>query len=191
MTRLLVIASGGITLAAGAVYARSVIREAEPQVVSWLVWTALLVTGAVSSLDSGQVPAAVYVLACAAMCAAVVVLVARRGSWRPGPLGWACLAGAAAGLVLLVYARAPSLVLGITVAVDFIAYLPTVAHAWREPHEEPWIAYGLFAGGAALALAAADLHVFTAVAYPAYLAVADAAVTVLILARRRRQLVLR
>ena len=184
MNRLLVTASGVITLAAGAVYVRSAIREAEPQIVSWLVWTALLVIGACSSLAGGQVPAAVYVLACAAMCAAVVLLVIRRGTWKPGPLGWACLAGAVAGLVLLIFTRAPSLTIAVTVAVDFTAYVPTMAHAWRAPGEEPWAAYALFAAGAALALAAADRHVFTAVAYPLYLLIADTAVAVMIAGRR-------
>lgn len=186
MNRLLTVASGAVTLAAGGTYVRSAIREAEPQMVSWLAWTALLVIGACSSLADGQVPAAVYVLACAAMCAAVVVLVIRRGTWRPGPFGWACLAGATAGLVLLVFARAPSLAVAVTVAVDLIAYLPTIRHAWQEPGEEPWAAYALFAAGAALALAVADLHVFAAVAYPLYLLIADTGVAVVIVARRQR-----
>jgi hypothetical protein len=59
-----------------------------------------------------------------------------------------------------------------------------MVHAWRKPHEETWSAYALYAAAAWLALAVADFGVFAAVAYPAYLAVADTAVTGIILARR-------
>jgi len=62
-------------------------------------------------------------------------------------------------------------------AADLIAYIPTMVHAWRKPHEETWSAYALYAAAAWLALAVADFGVFAAVAYPAYLAVADTAVT--------------
>ncbi len=192
MNRLLVVVSGAVTLTAGAVYVRSAVREARPQMVSWLAWTALLLVGATSSLSMGQLPSGVYVLACAAMCAAVVVIVFRRGTWKTGPLGWACLAGAAAGLLLLTVVRSPSAATAITVAVDFIAYIPTGVHAWQEPREEPWTAFAGFAAGAALALAAAGWTSFPAmgwgsmpaIAYPLYLAAADTVVATMILGRR-------
>ncbi len=192
MNRLLVVVSGAVTLTAGAVYVRSAVREARPQMVSWLAWTALLLVGATSSLSMGQLPSGVYVLACAAMCAAVVVIVFRRGTWKTGPLGWACLAGAAAGLLLLTVVRSPSAATAITVAVDFIAYIPTGVHAWQEPREEPWTAFAGFAAGAALALAAAGWTSFPAmgwgsmpaIAYPLYLAAADTVVAAMILGRR-------
>jgi len=63
------------------------------------------------------------------------------------------------------------------VAADLIAYIPTIVHSWREPYEETWSAYALCAAAAWLALAVADFGVFAAVAYPAYLAVADTGVT--------------
>lgn len=184
MTALLTIASAVITLAAGVLYLRAALQEAKPQLVSWLGWTALLVIGAASALDSGQVPAAVYTLACAAMCASVVLLSWRRGGWALTRLDQVSLAGVAAGLALLLIARSPAWATGITVAVDAAAYIPTAVHAWREPGEEPWGAYVLFGLGAGLALAAANLAAFTAVAYPAYLLGADTAVAVMILARR-------
>ena len=186
MTGLLTAASVVVTLAAGVLYVRAALQEARPKMVSWLGWTALLVIGAVSALEEGQVPAAVYILACAAMCAAVVLLVWRRGGWALAWLDRVSLAGVTAGLVLLAAARSPGWATGVTVAVDAAAYVPTAVHAWQEPGEEPWPAYALFAAGAGLSLAAAHVLAFTAVAYPAYLLAADTAVMTVILARRRR-----
>jgi hypothetical protein len=187
VTWLLTAASALVTLAAGAVYIREALREARPQLVSWLGWTALLVTGASSALAAGQVPAAVYILACAAMCVAVIVLAARRGAWSFSLLDRVCLAGVAGGLALLIADRSPDLATAVTVAVDAAAYVPTAVHAWRKPGEEPWIAFAGWSAGAALSLAAAHVLVFTAVAYPAYLLAGDSAVTVMILVRLRNK----
>ena len=82
----------------------------------------------------------------------------------------------------------PGPAVAVSVAVDGLAYLPTIAHAWRLPHDEPWRVYGLFGVGAALSLAAVALQGqmlnLTAAAYPLYLVVADLGVAALIVYRR-------
>ena len=87
MTGLLVIASGAVTLAGGGAYLRHARRETRPQVVSWVIWTVLTAVLAVSSLLTGQVPAAVYLLANGAMGAATLAIVIRRGDWSLGRTG--------------------------------------------------------------------------------------------------------
>jgi hypothetical protein len=116
--------------------------------------------------------------------ALVAVLALRGADLAFRRLDFLCLAGAVAGLVLLATVRAPAAAVAVSVAADLIAYIPTMVHAWREPHEETWSAYALYAAAAWLALAVADFGVFTAVAYPAYLAVADTGMTGIIRARR-------
>lgn len=198
MRTLLVVASGALTVAAAVPYTVATARgNARPQAVSWGVWAALLAIGSVAALSSGQVPAAVYGLCCAVECGLVAVLALRsprserdrpvlvklpRG--RTARLDGICLGGAGAGLALLAAARAPGPSVTASVLTDLVAYIPTIAHAWRDPDEENWPAYALYAAGAGLALAAADLHVFTAVAYPLYLLAADTGVAALIPARR-------
>jgi hypothetical protein len=195
---LLIVASGAFTVAAAVPYTVATARgHARPQAVSWGVWAALMAIGAVAALSNGQVPAAVYGLCCAAECALIAVLALRgprsgrdppatvklpRG--RTARLDFICLGGAVAGLVLLAVARAPGPAVTASVLTDLVACIPTIAHAWRDPDEENWPAYALYAAGAGLALAAADLHVFTAVAYPLYLLAADTGIAALIPARR-------
>jgi len=181
-----VLAASGLLIAIGSVpYLIETLRgTAKPQVVSWAVWAALLAIGSAAALSSGQVPAAVYGALCACVDALVAVLALRGADLAFRRLDFLCLAGAVAGLVLLATVRTPAAAVAVSVAADLIAYIPTMVHAWRKPHEETWSAYALYAAAAWLALAVADFGVFAAVAYPAYLAVADTGVTGIILARR-------
>ena len=184
--RAAVLAVSGLLTVIGSVpYVIATLRgAARPQVVSWSVWAALLAIGSAAALSDGQVPAAAYSGFCAAECALVAVLAVRGGDLAFRRLDVLCLAGAAAGLVLLAVVRASAAAVAVTVAADLIAYIPTIAHAWRAPREETCSAYVLYAAGAWLALAVADFSVLAAVAYPAYLAVADTGVACMILARR-------
>lgn len=184
--RAAVLAVSGLLTVIGSVpYVIATLRgAARPQVVSWSVWAALLAIGSAAALSDGQVPAAAYSAFCAAECALVAVLAMRGGDLAFRRLDVLCLAGAVAALVLLAVVRASAAAVAVTVAADLIAYLPTIAHAWRAPREETCSAYVLYAAGAWLALAVADFGVLAAVAYPAYLAVADTGVACMILARR-------
>ena len=131
-------------------------------------------------------------LFCAAGCAAVVLLGWRHGSRDFGPLDSVCVTLAAEGVVLLAVAAAvPRIVpmswaVGISVATDFLAYLPTFRHAWLTPDEEPWLPYAMFGAAAAMVLWVADFSVPAGVIYPTYLFAADAAMVVMILASPHR-----
>ena len=70
----------------------------------------------------------------------------------------------------------------VSVATDFLAYLPTFHHAWRRPGEEPWVPYAMFGAAAALVLLVTDYRVLVGVIYPTYLFAADAAMVIMILA---------
>jgi hypothetical protein len=70
----------------------------------------------------------------------------------------------------------------VSVATDFLAYLPTFHHAWNRPGEEPWLPYAMFGAAAALVLFVADFRVLAGVIYPTYLFAADAAMVIMILA---------
>ena len=162
--------------------------RARPRIASWGIWAVVQAVGTVSAFAAGQLPGACYTLLCAAGCAAVVVLGWRYGSRDFGPLDAVCVALAAEGVALLAVAAAlPRLVpmswaVAVSVATDFLAYLPTFHHAWRRPDEEPWLPYALFGAAAALVLWVADYRVLAGVIYPMYLFAADAAMVVMILA---------
>ena len=146
-----------------------------------------------AALVSGQFPAAVLSLASAAECAAVTVCALRiPARERDDPviiggrvrLDWICLTGGVAGLVLLAVVRAPATSTAVSLGTDFIAYALTLVHFWRQPDEEPWQSYALYALSGLLALAAADRSLFVAIGYPAYLLAADSAGVAVIIGRR-------
>jgi hypothetical protein len=101
--------------------------------------------------------------------------------------------GAAQDTIIGMANSAPTVAIGlslawavaVSVATDFLAYLPTFHHAWRRPGEEPWLPYAMF-GAAALVLFVADFRVLAGVIYPAYLFAADAAMVIMILASPHR-----
>ena len=153
-------ASGLLTVIGSVPYVIQTLRgTARPQVVSWSVWAVLLAIGSAAALSSGQVPAAAYSAFCAGECALIAGLALRGRDLTLRWLDVICLAGAVAGLVLLAVVRAPAAAVTVTVAADLIAYIPTIAHAWRAPREETCSAYVLYAAGAWLARALGlDIH---------------------------------
>ena len=80
----------------------------------------------------------------------MVVLGWRHGSREFGRLDAVCVTLAAEGVALLAVATwVPGFIplswaVAVSVATDFLAYLPTFHHAWRRPSEEPWVPYAMF-----------------------------------------------
>jgi hypothetical protein len=184
----LTVASSALTAAAALPYILDIVHgRARPRVASWGIWTVVQAVGAVSAFSAWQLPGACYTVFCAAGCAAVVFLGWRHGSRDFGPLDAVCVALAAEGVALLAVAAAlPRLVplswaVAVSVATDFLAYLPTFRHAWLKPDEEPWLPYALFGAAAGMVLWIADYRILAGVIYPMYLFAADAAMVVMIL----------
>jgi hypothetical protein len=193
-----IVVSGALTVIAALPYIWAILRDqASPRLASWAVWTAAQVVGTVAAVKAGQYPAACYVAACGAGCAAVVVLGWRAGGRDFGRLDAVCAILASAGVVLLAAAAllpqiVPlSLAVVVSVVTDFLAFVPTFAHGWRSPREEPWPVYTLYGAGALLALAVTlapgAAPALTGVIYPAYLLAADTAMVTLILASPHRK----
>ena len=163
MKAALTIASSALTAAAALPYVLDIVRgRARPRIASWGIWAVVQAVGTASAFSARQLPGACYTLFCAAGCAAVVFLGWRHGSRDFGPLDAVCVALAAEGVALLAVAAVrPRLVpmswaVAVSVATDFLAYLPTFRHAWLKPGEEPWLPYALFGAAAALVLVVAD-----------------------------------
>ena len=189
VTTAVTVLGSALTAAAALPYISDIVRgRAQPRIASWSIWTVVQAIGTVSAFAAGQLPTACYTLLCAAGCAAVVFLGWRHGSREFGRLDAVCVTLAAEGVALLAVATwVPTLIpmswaVAVSVATDFLAYLPTFHHAWRRPGEEPWVPYAMFGAAAALVLLVADYRVLAGVIYPTYLFAADAAMVIMILA---------
>jgi hypothetical protein len=193
VTMAVTVVGSALTAAAALPYILDIARgRARPRIASWSIWAVVQAVGTVSAFGAGQLPTACYTLLCAAGCAAVVFLGWRHGSREFGRLDAVCVTLAAEGVALLAAASwMPRLIpmswaVAVSVATDFLAYLPTFHHAWRRPGEEPWLPYAMFGAAAALVLFVADFRVLAGVIYPAYLFAADAAMVIMILASPHR-----
>ena len=188
MKTVVIVLGSALTAGAALPYIIDIVRgRAQPRIASWGIWTVVQAIGAASGFSAWQLPTACYTLLCATGCAAVVFLGWRHGSREFGRLDAVCVTLAAEGVALLaVAAWVPRLIpmswaVAVSVATDFLAYLPTFRHAWLRPDEEPWIPYAMFGVAAGLVLAVADFSVMTGVIYPTYLFAADAAMVIMIL----------
>ena len=189
VTMAVTVVGSALTAAAALPYILDIVRgRAQPRIASWGIWTIVQAIGTASAFTAGQLPTACYTLLCAMGCAAVVVLGWQHGSREFGRLDAVCVTLAAEGVALLAVATwVPTLIpmswaIAVSVATDFLAYLPTFHHAWRRPSEEPWVPYAMFGAAAALVLLVADYRILAGVIYPTYLFAADAAMVIMILA---------
>ena len=189
VTTAVTVLGSALTAAAALPYILDIARgRAQPRIASWSIWTVVQAIGTASAFSAGQLPTACYTLLCAAGCAAVVILGWRYGSREFGRLDAVCVTLAAEGVALLAVATwVPGFIpvswaVAVSVATDFLAYLPTFHHAWRRPKEEPWVPYAMFGAAAALVLLVTDYRVLVGVIYPTYLFAADAAMVIMIVA---------
>ena len=176
VTMAVTVVGSALTAAAALPYILEIARgRAQPRIASWSIWAVVQAIGAASAFGAGQLPTACYTLLCAAGCAAVVFLGWRHGSREFGRLDAVCVTLAAEGVALLAVATwvpgfiPTSWAVAVSVATDFLAYLPTFHHAWRRPGEEPWVPYAMFGAAAALVLLVADYRILVGVIYPTYL----------------------
>ncbi|MGB4762721.1 MAG: hypothetical protein WBP12_05205 [Candidatus Saccharimonas sp.] len=169
-------------------YIRSVLSgQVRPRLVSWGIWTVLAVIMTIAALSEGQMQSALLTGVTAASCGVIVVLGWRQGNRTVTRIDWICLAGAVAGIVAFLVIRDVMVALVISVAVDAVAFIPTLAHAWNDPEEESLTAFAMAASGEVFVIVAAVLEgaTFAGLLYPVYAVLFNGATAVVILVGRR------
>lgn len=141
-----------------------------PRLVSWGVWTILAAIMTVSALLEGHLASAALSAQGLFGCGIVVILGWHKGNARIGRLDILSMVGAAIGLGSLIFLRDPSVALLTSVAIDAVAFMPTLVHAWTDPDEESLACYACNIGASGLALMAAlqSGGDFTGIIYPLY-----------------------
>ncbi len=168
-------------------YIRDMLRgTTRPNLVSWGLW--LLIQGifAAAQFTAGASFSIVLPLVGILAVLAVVILgLFGYGYKKYGPLDFVCLALALGAIVGWQLTSDPMVALILSVAADFIATVPTMFKAYRDPKSETPSAY-------VLAMLAATAGAFSSVIidlpnllWPAYMFAANALVLTLILLGRR------
>jgi hypothetical protein len=144
-------------------------RQTRPRIVTWLTWALLTAVGGAASASVGDYPSAAFSFIGTVVTSAVVIAGLRYGDRTFGRLDVVCFVLVVGGFGLWLLLDLPGIAVGAACVIDFIGLVPTLAHAWRSPHEETAVTYAFFAAGGAAATAAAwGTWTVTAVAYPIY-----------------------
>ena len=183
---------GALISAAGSVpYILAVIRgTARPRLVSWGVWAVLAGVMTVSAFIEGAMASAVMTAITFIACATVTILGWQRRTGGINRVDMVCLVGAVLGIASLAIFKSPLIALAVSVAVDIIAFIPTLVHAWTSPYEESLTCFALSALGGTLAVLAVLVGEVSVVAllYPVYSMVFNGLAALLIVSGRSKSL---
>ncbi len=186
------VAIGALVSAAGSVpYILAVIRgTVRPRLVSWAVWAVLAGVMTVSAFAEGAMASAVMTSITFIACATVTVLGWRQRQGGVSRLDIVCLLGAVLGIASLAIFKNPLVALAVSVAVDIIAFIPTLVHAWVSPYEESLTCFALSAIGGTLAVLAVLTGEISlpALLYPVYSMVFNGVAALLIVSGRSKSL---
>lgn len=183
---------GALISAAGSVpYILAVIKgTARPRLVSWGVWAVLAGVMTVSAFIEGAMASAVMTAITFIACATVTILGWQRRTGGINRVDMVCLVGAVLGIASLAVFKSPLIALAVSVAVDIIAFIPTLMHAWTSPYEESLTCFALSALGGTLAVLAVLVGEVSVVAllYPVYSMVFNGLAALLIMSGRSKSL---
>lgn len=182
---LLIFFSGLFVIVQVVPYLIDVLRKkTKPRIVSWFVWALMPGIAGVAALVDKQYPTAILLGATAFGSLLVVILGWKFGDKKFEKLDIVCLVGAVVGIILWQIFNSPAIGAIAMVLIDLIGGLPTTVHAWKKPHEETWLAFGLvFLGSVCTLIVISDWKI-TSFIFPLWLTLNSLNVTLIILIRR-------
>ena len=186
MTQALLLLGTICASLSGIPYVVALLRhQVRPRLVSWLIWTILAIMTTASAALAHEWPSAALSSVTAIMCGSVLLFGWRQATWRISRLDVVCMVGTVCGLVgYFAFGGVAGLV--ISVAIDGLAFVPTLLHGYSNPDEESMMSFALaaVAGGVILLAAVMDHASFSGVLYPVYGLVFNGAMALIIVSAR-------
>jgi hypothetical protein len=137
------------------------------------------------ALLSGGAGGAVWVTgATAVVCVFITLAAFKSGTKDIKPLDCFMFAGGLAAIPLWIMTNNPLWSIVLITFIDLVAFYPTIRKSWRRPDEENSFMYGFNVPRHAITLAAINQYSVTTVLYSAFLLFMNAAVYVMLKARR-------
>jgi hypothetical protein len=180
---------GTLAVVAGLLYILDIVRGAtRPQKVTWAVWCLIGVLGTGGTFKAGSGAGSIVPLAYL-MISFVVLLLCLFGYSKPGGQPYDWILGLVVSIILICWRYGnwnAYVAVSVAVCADLSVTWLTIRDTWIDPCSESAVAWCLSSVGASFGLAAVEHISFSAVAYPAYLAMANSATAGIIVLRRRR-----
>jgi len=185
MKELIAFTAGILAMLAIIPYVIDIIRrKTKPNIVSWLTWTLLLAIGTAGAFAAHEIRTALLTTGDLIGTGLTLLLGLKYGiakfSWFDG----FCQAGAVLGLILWLIFNSPVVGILAVIFIDCIGLLPTLKHSWNEPMEETWQTFAVLIVASTLTLLSISDFNTASLAYPIYLLLANALVTVVVIYRR-------
>lgn len=178
--------SVAIAIVAAIVYILQTLRgEVRPHPLSWFLFGILSATGYWVQRDEGAHQGSWTLLAMTIICFLFVAVSVARGERSFSKQEWAFLIAGCAVFALYLFTRKATLAAGLTTLVDALGYGPTFVRGWSFPRKDSVASFTLNSVKFVPSLMVMDPISFATSFYPATLLVLNAAVAIMLVARRR------
>lgn len=180
---------GAVIAALGTVpYLIDIVRgKTKPNIVTWLTWAMLTAISGAAALAAGEPKTAAFLFGNSFCTGLVVVLGLKYGTAKFTRLDIVCQVSAVLGLVFWLVFNSPTIGIIVPLIVDFIGALPTMHHSWVKPAEETWQTFLVGIVAPVFTIASLTRFNIASLAFPLYLLVANTALVLIIVMRRRQQ----
>jgi hypothetical protein len=176
-----------ITLVAYGIYVWQTLRgEARPHPLSWLIFGILTGTAYLVQFDEAAGPGSWVMGITAIVCLLLCLMSFWRGERTFPWYEWAFLLAAAVIFIFYLWSREPTTAAVLAAIVSVLGFGPTVTKAWQRPHSDSITTFTLNSIKFIPAFFAMDNLTVATCVMPAALVVANAAVALIIYARRSR-----
>jgi hypothetical protein len=174
-----------ITLAAYGIYVWQTLRgEARPHPLSWLIFGILTGTAYLVQRDEAAGAGSWVMGITAVVCLLLCLMSFWRGERTFPWYEWAFLFAAAVIFIFYLLSRQPTIAAALAAIVSVLGFGPTVTKAWQRPHSDSITTFALNSIKFIPAFFAIDNLTIATCVMPAALVVANAAVALIIYARR-------
>jgi hypothetical protein len=174
-----------ITLVAYGIYVWQTLRgEARPHPLSWLIFGILTGTAYLVQRDDAAGPGSWVMGITAVVCLLLCLMSFWRGERAFPWYEWAFLFAAAVIFIFYLWSHEPTIAAVLAALVSVLGFGPTVTKAWQRPHSDSITTFALNSIKFIPAFFAMDNLSLATCVMPAALVVANAAVALIIYARR-------
>lgn len=187
LDKTIIIAGVLLNAAGAALYVRDTLAgRTKPNLVTFILWAASPLIGAVAAFVQGVGWAAVPTLFTGLLPVSVVVaaLLSKHGLWRLRPFDYVCGLFSVLALVLWAATKDANIAIGFAILSDLLAAVPTLRKSWTNPETETPLAYVASTISAASSFLVVADYSFAEIAFPSYLFIIG--LTFLALFARRR-----
>ncbi len=181
------IIAGVIKLVGLVPYVKDIFRKkTKPERATWWIWSILNAVALAALIDAGGKWQLIMV-ACQTLITGLIAVLSLKygyGTFRRKDV--VSIAAAVVGVILWQLTSQPLLALLVVIAVDALAAALTAVKTWEDPSTETLVSWVMSTLGDFFGVLAVGALNFTQLSYPVYILIADAAVMLIIVYRRKQ-----